>query len=108
MQKYDAMWGRNTAPRILSQQNKSLRMDIMAQLTPSYIILIILPCQIIGVNMVRNVARKRIFCIFVPSFRQYDKKPSPGSRSAGKQRCTRTRHTMLFLISADLVINILI
>ena len=69
----DTAWGRNTAPWVLSQQDKPSRMDIMAQFTLSHMILIIVPCRDNGVNTTRNVAPRRIFCIFVSTFGQYVK-----------------------------------
>ena len=69
----DTAWGRNTAPWVLSQQDKPSRMDIMAQFTLSHMILIIVPCRDNGVNTTRNVASRRIFCIFVSTFGQYVK-----------------------------------
>ena len=69
----DTAWGRNTAPWILSQQDKPSRMDIMAQFTLSHMILIIVPCRDNGVNTTRNVAPRGIFCIFVSTFGQYVK-----------------------------------
>ena len=69
----DTAWGRNTAPWVLSQQDKPSRMDTMAQFTLSHIILIIVPCQAYGVNTTRNVAPRGIFCIFVSTFGQYVK-----------------------------------
>ena len=69
----DTAWGRNTAPWVLSQQDKPSRMDTMAQFTLSHIILIIVPCRDNGVNTTRNVAPRGIFCIFVPTFGQYVK-----------------------------------
>lgn len=69
----DTAWGRNTAPWVLSQQDKPSRMDTMAQFTLSHMILIIVPCRDNGVNTTRNVAPRRIFCIFVSTFGQYVK-----------------------------------
>ena len=69
----DTAWGRNTAPWVLSQQDKPSRMDIMAQFTLSHMILIIVPCRDNGVNTTRNVAPRGIFCIFVSTFGQYVK-----------------------------------
>ena len=69
----DTAWGRNTAPWVLSQQDKPSRMDTMAQFTLSHMILIIVPCRDNGVNTTRNVASRRIFCIFVSTFGQYVK-----------------------------------
>ena len=69
----DTAWGRNTAPWVLSQQDKPSRMDIMAQFTLSHMILIIVPCRGNGVNTTRNVAPRGIFCIFVSTFGQYVK-----------------------------------
>ena len=69
----DTAWGRNTAPWVLSQQDKPSRMDTMAQFTLSHMVLIIVPCRDNGVNTTRNVAPRRIFCIFVSTFGQYVK-----------------------------------
>ena len=69
----DTAWGRNTAPWVLSQQDKPSRMDTMAQFTLSHMILIIVPCRDNGVNTTRNVAPRGIFCIFVSTFGQYVK-----------------------------------
>ena len=69
----DTAWGRNTAPWVLSQQDKPSRMDTMAQFTLSHMILIIVPCRGNGVNTTRNVAPRGIFCIFVSTFGQYVK-----------------------------------
>ena len=69
----DTAWGRNTAPWVLSQQDKPSRMDIMAQFTLSHMVLIIVPCRDNGVNTTRNVAPRGIFCIFVSTFGQYVK-----------------------------------
>lgn len=69
----DTAWGRNTAPWVLSQQDKPSRMDIMAQFTLSHMVLIIVPCRGNGVNTTRNVAPRGIFCIFVSTFGQYVK-----------------------------------
>ena len=69
----DTAWRRNTAPWVLSQQDKPSRMDTMAQFTLSHMILIIVPCRDNGVNTTRNVAPRRIFCIFVSTFGQYVK-----------------------------------
>ena len=69
----DTAWGRNTAPWVLSQQDKPSRMDTMTQFTLSHMILIIVPCRDNGVNTTRNVASRRIFCIFVSTFGQYVK-----------------------------------
>ena len=69
----DTAWGRNTAPWVLSQQDKPSRMDTMTQFTLSHMILIIVPCRDNGVNTTRNVAPRRIFCIFVSTFGQYVK-----------------------------------
>ena len=69
----DTAWGRNTAPWVLSQQDKPSRMYTMAQFTLSHMILIIVPCRDNGVNTTRNVAPRRIFCIFVSTFGQYVK-----------------------------------
>ena len=69
----DTAWGRNTAPWVLSQQDKPSRMDTMAQFTLSHMVLIIVPCRDSGVNTTRNVAPRGIFCIFVSTFGQYVK-----------------------------------
>ena len=69
----DTAWGRNTAPWVLSQQDKPSRMDTMAQFTLSHMVLIIVPCRGNGVNTTRNVAPRGIFCIFVSTFGQYVK-----------------------------------
>ena len=69
----DTAWGRNTAPWVLSQQDKPSRMDSMAQFTLSHMVLIIVPCRDSGVNTTRNVAPRGIFCIFVSTFGQYVK-----------------------------------
>ena len=85
----DTAWGRNTAPWVLSQQDKPSRMDTMAQFTLSHIILIIVPCRNNGVNTTRNVAPRGIFCIFVSTFGQYVKRAGFWFAPHTKQRRAR-------------------
>lgn len=105
----DPVWGRNTAPWILSQLVKPSRMDTMAQFTPSHMILIIVPCRAYGVNITRNVAPRGIFCIFVPTFGQYVKSRVL-VRAAHKTALYQPRHTILlfsFLQSSDRYIHLI-
>lgn len=104
----DTAWGRNTAPWVLSQQDKPSRMDIMAQFTLSHIILIIVPCQAYGVNTTRNVAPRRIFCIFVSTFGQYVKRPGSGSRRTQNSAAPDPAHDPILLISSNLLVDVFI
>ena len=104
----DTAWGRNTAPWVLSQQDKPSRMDIMAQFTLSHIILIIVPCQAYGVNTTRNVAPRRIFCIFVSTFGQYVKRPGSGSRRTQNSAAPDPAHDPILLIFSNLLVDVFI
>ena len=104
----DTAWGRNTAPWVLSQQDKPSRMDIMAQFTLSHMILIIVPCRDNGVNTTRNVAPRRIFCIFVSTFGQYVKRPGSGSRRTQNSAAPDPAHDPILLISSNLLVDVFI
>ena len=104
----DTAWGRNTAPWVLSQQDKPSRMDTMAQFTLSHIILIIVPCQGNGVNTTRNVAPRGIFCIFVSTFGQYVKRPGSGSRRTQNSAAPDPALDSILLVSANLLVDIFI
>ena len=104
----DTAWGRNTAPWVLSQQDKPSRMDIMAQFTPSHMILIIVPCRDNGVNTTRNVAPRGIFCIFVSTFGQYVKRPGSGSRRTQNSAAPDPAHDPILLISSNLLVDVFI
>ena len=104
----DTAWGRNTAPWVLSQQDKPSRMDTMAQFTLSHIILIIVPCQDNGVNTTRNVAPRGIFCIFVSTFGQYVKRPGSGSRRTQNSAAPDPALDSILLVSANLLVDIFI
>ena len=119
----DTAWGRNTAPWVLSQQDKPSRMDTMTQFTLSHIILIIVPCRDDGVNTTRNVAPRGIFCIFVSTFGQYVKtacKPlweRPPLQTIrchafsfifAEQSLHSAQHIVLLFISANLLVDIII
>ena len=104
----DTAWGRNTAPWILSQQDKPSRMDIMAQFTLSHMILIIVPCRDNGVNTTRNVAPRGIFCIFVSTFGQYVKRPGSGSRRTQNSAAPDPAHDPILLISSNLLVDVFI
>ena len=101
----DTAWGRNTAPWVLSQQDKPSRMDTMAQFTLSHMILIIVPCRDNGVNTTRNVAPRRIFCIFVSTFGQYVKRPGSGSRRTQNSAAPDPAHDPILLISSNLLVD---
>ena len=104
----DTAWGRNTAPWVLSQQDKPSRMDTMAQFTLSHMILIIVPCRDNGVNTTRNVAPRRIFCIFVSTFGQYVKRPGSGSRRTQNSAAPDPAHDPILLISSNLLVDVFI
>ena len=104
----DTAWGRNTAPWVLSQQDKPSRMDIMAQFTLSHMILIIVPCRDNGVNTTRNVAPRRIFCIFVSTFGQYVKRPGSGSRRTQNSAAPDPAHDPILLIFSNLLVDVFI
>ena len=104
----DTAWGRNTAPWVLSQQDKPSRMDIMAQFTLSHMILIIVPCRDNGVNTTRNVAPRGIFCIFVSTFGQYVKRPGSGSRRTQNSAAPDPAHDPILLISSNLLVDVFI
>ena len=104
----DTAWGRNTAPWVLSQQDKPSRMDTMAQFTLSHMILIIVPCRDNGVNATRNVAPRRIFCIFVSTFGQYVKRPGSGSRRTQNSAAPDPAHDPILLISSNLLVDVFI
>ena len=104
----DTAWGRNTAPWVLSQQDKPSRMDIMAQFTLSHMILIIVPCRGNGVNTTRNVAPRGIFCIFVSTFGQYVKRPGSGSRRTQNSAAPDPAHDPILLISSNLLVDVFI
>ena len=104
----DTAWGRNTAPWVLSQQDKPSRMDTMAQFTLSHIILIIVPCQDNGVNTTRNVAPRGIFCIFVSTFGQYVKRPGSGSHRTQNSAAPDPALDSILLVSANLLVDIFI
>ena len=104
----DTAWGRNTAPWVLSQQDKPSRMDTMAQFTLSHMILIIVPCRDNGVNTTRNVASRRIFCIFVSTFGQYVKRPGSGSRRTQNSAAPDPTHDPILLISSNLLVDVFI
>ena len=104
----DTAWGRNTAPWVLSQQDKPSRMDTMAQFTLSHMILIIVPCRDNGVNTTRNVAPRGIFCIFVSTFGQYVKRPGSGSRRTQNSAAPDPAHDPILLISSNLLVDVFI
>ena len=104
----DTAWGRNTAPWVLSQQDKPSRMDTMAQFTLSHMILIIVPCRDNGVNTTRNVAPRRIFCIFVSTFGQYVKRPGSGSRRTQNSAAPDPAHDPILLIFSNLLVDVFI
>ncbi len=104
----DTAWGRNTAPWVLSQQDKPSRMDIMAQFTLSHMILIIVPCRDNGVNTTRNVAPRGIFCIFVSTFGQYVKRPGSGSRRTQNSAAPDPAHDPILLIFSNLLVDVFI
>ena len=104
----DTAWGRNTAPWVLSQQDKPSRTDIMAQFTLSHMILIIVPCRDNGVNTTRNVAPRGIFCIFVSTFGQYVKRPGSGSRRTQNSAAPDPAHDPILLISSNLLVDVFI
>ena len=104
----DTAWGRNTAPWVLSQQDKPSRMDTMAQFTLSHMILIIVPCRDNGVNTTRNVAPRGIFCIFVSTFGQYVKRPGSGSRRTQNSAAPDPTHDPILLISSNLLVDVFI
>ena len=104
----DTAWGRNTAPWVLSQQDKPSRMDTMAQFTLSHMILIIVPCRAYGVNTTRNVAPRGIFCIFVPTFGQYVKRPGSGSRRTQNSAAPDPAHDPILLIFSNLLVDVFI
>ena len=104
----DTAWGRNTAPWVLSQQDKPSRMDTMAQFTLSHMILIIVPCRDNGVNTTRNVAPRRIFCIFVSTFGQSVKRPGSGSRRTQNSAAPDPAHDPILLISSNLLVDVFI
>ena len=104
----DTAWGRNTAPWVLSQQDKPSRMDIMAQFTLSHMVLIIVPCRDNGVNTTRNVAPRRIFCIFVSTFGQYVKRPGSGSRRTQNSAAPDPAHDPILLIFSNLLVDVFI
>ena len=104
----DTAWGRNTAPWVLSQQDKPSRMDTMAQFTLSHMILIIVPCRDNGVNTTRNVAPRGIFCIFVSTFGQYVKRPGSGSRRTQNSAAPDPAHDPILLIFSNLLVDVFI
>ena len=104
----DTAWGRNTAPWVLSQQDKPSRMDTMAQFTLSHMILIIVPCRDNGVNTTRNVAPRGIFCIFVSTFGQYVKRPGSGSRRTQNSAAPDPTHDPILLIFSNLLVDVFI
>lgn len=104
----DTAWGRNTAPWVLSQQDKPSRMDTMTQFTLSHIILIIVPCRDDGVNTTRNVAPRGIFCIFVSTFGQYVKRPGSGSRRTQNSAAPDPAHDPILLIFSNLLVDVFI
>ena len=104
----DTAWGRNTAPWVLSQQDKPSRMYTMAQFTLSHMILIIVPCRDNGVNTTRNVAPRRIFCIFVSTFGQYVKRPGSGSRRTQNSAAPDPAHDPILLIFSNLLVDVFI
>ena len=85
-----------------------MRMDTMAQFTLSHMILIIVPCRDNGVNTTRNVAPRRIFCIFVSTFGQYVKRPGSGSRRTQNSAAPDPAHDPILLIFSNLLVDVFI
>ena len=69
----DTAWGRNTAPWVLSQQDKPSRMDTMAQFTLSHMVLIIVPCPGSSVNAIGFFGLLGILWSFAATFGHFDK-----------------------------------